>query len=94
MAGVVPVNVIATYIIPLINELERDPIPNIRFNVAKTHQRTSLNSFLILELIPLLKDDPNGISLLNEIVKPSLLRLKDDSDGDVRFYANQAIACF
>jgi hypothetical protein len=34
------VDVIATYIIPLINELERDPIPNIRFNVAKTHQRT------------------------------------------------------
>ena len=35
-------DVIATYIIPLINELERDPIPNIRFNVAKTHQRTLL----------------------------------------------------
>lgn len=32
-------DVIATYIIPLVNELERDPIPNIRFNVAKTHQR-------------------------------------------------------
>jgi serine/threonine-protein phosphatase 2A regulatory subunit A len=87
------VDVIASYIIPLVNELERDPIPNIRFNVAKTHQRIS--PYLpYLELIPLLKDDPNGISLLNEIVKPSLLRLKDDSDGDVRFYANQAISCF
>jgi hypothetical protein len=54
----------------------------------------SLIDLLTLELIPLLKDDPNGISLLNEIVRPSLLRLKDDSDGDVRFYANQAISCF
>lgn len=87
---------IASYIIPLINELERDPIPNIRFNVAKTHQRIALSSpvSLILDLIPLLKDDPNGVTLLNEVVKPSLFRLKDDSDGDVRYYATQAIQCF
>ena len=86
---------IATYIIPLVNELERDPIPNIRFNVAKTHQRNPLpNLLLTSELIPLLRDDPNGVTLLNDIVKPSLLRLKDDSDGDVRYYANQAIQCF
>lgn len=90
-----PIDVIATYIIPLINELERDPIPNIRFNVAKTHQRTPLlQTVAYTELIPLLRDDPNGVTLLNDIVKPSLLRLKDDSDGDVRFYANQAIQCF
>ena len=50
--------------------------------------------FTYTELIPLLRDDPNGVTLLNDIVKPSLLRLKDDSDGDVRFYANQAIQCF
>jgi hypothetical protein len=49
---------------------------------------------LMSELISLLRDDPNGVTLLNDIVKPSLLRLKDDSDGDVRFYANQAIQCF
>ena len=75
--------------------MEHDPIPNIRFNVAKTHQRTShISPRLIPELIPLLRSDPNGVTLLNDIVKPSLLRLKDDSDGDVRFYANQAIQCF
>jgi serine/threonine-protein phosphatase 2A regulatory subunit A len=53
-----------------------------------------LKASLTIELIPLLRDDPNGITLLNDIVKPSLLRLKDDSDGDVRYYANQAIQCF
>ena len=52
------------------------------------------NLSLMSELISLLRDDPNGVTLLNDIVKPSLLRLKDDSDGDVRFYANQAIQCF
>jgi serine/threonine-protein phosphatase 2A regulatory subunit A len=88
--------VIASYIIPLINELERDPIPNIRFNVAKTHQRIvpSSKDSLIIDLIPLLKEDPNGVTLINEYVKPSLFRLKDDSDGDVRYYANKAIQCF
>ena len=75
--------------------MERDPIPNIRFNVAKTHQRTPLHtSILTTELIPLLKNDPNGIQLLTEVIKPSLLRLKDDSDGDVRYFADRAIQCF
>ena len=87
---------IATYIIPLVSELERDPIPNIRFNVAKTHQRTPLHASTLTatELIPLLKNDPNGIQLLTEVIKPSLLRLKDDSDGDVRYFADRAIQCF
>jgi hypothetical protein len=48
----------------------------------------------MIELIPLLKDDPNGVTLLNDVIKPSLLRLKDDSDGDVRYYAARAIQCF
>ena len=54
----------------------------------------SFNARLIVELIPLLRDDPNGITLLNDAIKPSLLRLKDDSDGDVRYFANRAIQCF
>jgi serine/threonine-protein phosphatase 2A regulatory subunit A len=75
--------------------LERDPIPNIRFNVAKTHERISLVTIeLIIELIPLLKNDPSGAQLLNDVIKPSLLRLKDDSDGDVRYFADRAIQCF
>ena len=88
--------IVASYILPLVNELEHDPIPNIRFNVAKTHQRFTSPFFLQLtvELIPLLKGDPNGLTLLNDVIKPSLLRLKEDSDGDVRYFANQAIQCF
>jgi hypothetical protein len=56
--------------------------------------RPPITPSLIIDLIPLLKDDPNGVTLLNEVVKPSLFRLKDDSDGDVRYYATQAIQCF
>ena len=51
-------------------------------------------TLLMLELIPLLRNDPNGVTLLNDVVKPSLNRLKDDSDGDVRYFANEAISCF
>jgi serine/threonine-protein phosphatase 2A regulatory subunit A len=90
------VDLIADYIIPLINELERDPIPNIRFNVAKTHQRTAFPfcNLTNLELIPLLKSDPRGAVIIRDFIRPSLNRLKDDSDGDVRYYANRAIQCF
>jgi serine/threonine-protein phosphatase 2A regulatory subunit A len=91
---VVPVDVIAGYIIPLVNELERDPIPNIRFNVAKTHQRIPSLFSLISELIPLLQGDPEGVTIINDVIKPSLLRLKEDSDGDVRYFANRAIQAF
>ncbi|KAG1410945.1 hypothetical protein G6F57_023884 [Rhizopus arrhizus] len=61
--------------------MSKDPIPNIRFNVAK-----SLES-----LIPLLKKDPNTGELVNSSVKPTLEKLCTDQDGDVRFFATRAL---
>jgi serine/threonine-protein phosphatase 2A regulatory subunit A len=68
-------------ILPTITELSKDPIPNIRFNVAK-----SLES-----LIPLLKKDPNTAELVSSSVKPTLEKLCTDQDGDVKFFATRAL---
>lgn len=68
-------------ILPTITELSKDPIPNIRFNVAK-----SLES-----LIPLLKKDADTAELVDSSVKPTLEKLRTDQDVDVRFFATKAL---
>lgn len=64
--------------LPTIVSLSNDPIPNIRFNVAKTLET----------LFPLLKHD--GDTLANTI-HPVLQKLSGDTDVDVRFYATRAL---
>ncbi|KAJ3261417.1 T-complex protein 1 subunit zeta [Boothiomyces macroporosus] len=67
--------VISSYIIPIAAGLAIDTIPNIRFNVAKAYST----------MIPLLKNGQEGV--LNEKIKPILSKLGEDSDVDVRYYA-------
>ena len=62
--------------------LSTDPIPNIRFNVAKAYAA----------VIPILKKTDGSQSLVPEVIKPTLLKLADDGDVDVRFYAHNALA--
>lgn len=62
--------------LPLVLRMAQDPVPNIRFNVAKTLQT----------LIPLL--DPNVVQTK---VKTTLSKLFDDADRDVKFFAGQAL---
>lgn len=76
-------DVIRDQIIPLTATLATDPIPNIRFNVAKA----------IGSMIPLLKQS-NLQAVLIEKIKPTLSKMLEDSDVDVRFYAQQSLNAF
>ncbi|KAF7722403.1 hypothetical protein EC973_003179 [Apophysomyces ossiformis] len=69
------------FVLPTVIDLSRDPIPNIRFNVAK-----SLES-----LVPLLNKDEATAVLNGSIVKPALETLSQDSDTDVKFFAVRAL---
>lgn len=76
----VNLEIIRDHIIPTVTSMVADPIPNIRFNVAKSLEI----------LIPVLQKIPEGTALLDQIVKPALLKLSEDADNDVRFYARRA----
>ena len=71
--------VLKDQIIPAIMTLSKDPIPNIRFNVAKS----------IENLIASLKKH-NMHSVIQDQVKVNLNKLKEDPDMDVRYYALKA----
>ncbi len=58
-----------------------DPIPNIRFNVAKAFE--VLSSVLI--------KTPEGKEVIKTKIGPALEKLKEDSDADVRFFAQKAL---
>lgn len=62
-------------------ELAKDPIPNIRFNVAKS-----------LEVIATSHGKTqDGKQFMSEWVLPTLERQKNDSDADVRYFATRAL---
>lgn len=60
----------------LVDSLARDSVPNVRLNVAKT-----------LSQIARYVQPP---SLVQQRVKPALERLRQDADGDVHYFAEQA----
>jgi serine/threonine-protein phosphatase 2A regulatory subunit A len=85
----------------MINQLIEDPIPNIRFNVAKSYG-VLLN---VLRQLPaegtLASVKPGsaatgpsemGLELIQKQIVPSLEKLQGDSDVDVRYFAAQALA--
>jgi serine/threonine-protein phosphatase 2A regulatory subunit A len=61
--------------------LVNDPIPNIRFNVAKSLEvlATTLNA------------TPEGQKLSQTQIIPAVETLRNDSDADVRYFANKAL---
>lgn len=84
MAEALPPAMVKDAILPTIIEMSEDPIPNIRFNVAK-----SLES-----LIPLLKNDPNTVGFIDSLVKTTLDKLSGDQDVDVKFFATRALESY
>ncbi|KAJ3329701.1 protein phosphatase 2, regulatory subunit A, partial [Blyttiomyces sp. JEL0837] len=81
LSHAVNAEVLKEYIVPTISSMTTDPIPNIRFNVAKSME----------QIIPLLrKADLNN--LVNDPIKPSLVKLSEDADQDVRYFAVHALA--
>ncbi|KAK4179665.1 armadillo-type protein [Triangularia setosa] len=101
LASVVTLDVVAESILPMLEKLTGDDIPNIRFNVAKTYS-------VIIGVLRRLSDQgtiftleqagapftasPRGQQLIDERVTPCLEKLQRDDDVDVRFFAAQGIA--
>ena len=68
-------------ILPVLLQLMTDPIPNIRFNVAKSFE-------VVSETLTSL---PEGPAVAKERVIPAVESLKNDSDADVRYFAGRAL---
>ena len=94
-------DVIAKSILPMLDKMVDDDIPNIRFNVAKTYS-VLINALRRLPeegtLHSLEKDgaeitpSPRGNELIQQRVLPNLSKLQKDDDVDVRFFATTAAA--
>lgn len=80
---VVDTSVIVNKILPFIDHLIADPVPNIRFNVAK--------AYLIAVEALLKQPSPEVVKLIDEDILSNLNVLLNDSDVDVRYYANKSI---
>lgn len=73
--------VIRDSVLDMLLQLASDPIPNIRFNVAKA-----------LEIIATsVGDAPEGVQLVQQKIAPVLEALKNDQDADVRFFSSRAL---
>ncbi|KAF8936600.1 hypothetical protein BGZ58_003983 [Dissophora ornata] len=81
MASAVTPEVIRDFILPTVTNLVSDPIPNIRFNVAKS----------IEALIPVLSQNSDTKPLVDQQLKPALVKLSQDTDNDVRFFSQKAL---
>lgn len=69
-------------ILPFINHLSGDSVPNIRFNVAKSYA-------IIVESLG--TDLPTYKELIRSTIIPSLETLSQDSDVDVKYFASQSL---
>lgn len=92
-------DVIAKSILPMLDKMVEDDIPNIRFNVAKTYS-VLINSLRRLpeegtlysleqqggEIVP----SPRGAELIQQRIVPNLQKLQKDDDVDVRYFATTA----
>lgn len=73
--------VIRDNVLQVLIDLTVDPIPNIRFNVAKS-----------LEVIATtIGGMPEGLELSKKQIVPAVEVLRNDADADVRYFANRAL---
>jgi serine/threonine-protein phosphatase 2A regulatory subunit A len=91
--------VIAKSILPMLDKLVTDDIPNIRFNVAKTYS-------VLIDVLRRLPESgtlyalekegtpfspsPRGTEIIEERILPNLEKLQKDDDVDVRYFATAA----
>jgi serine/threonine-protein phosphatase 2A regulatory subunit A len=102
LAPALSLPVIAKSVIPILSQLVADPIPNIRFNVAKSYA-------VLVDILKRLPDDDKttiaelekqpgssfpgserGAQLIRDEVIPQLEKLMQDDDVDVRYFATTA----
>jgi serine/threonine-protein phosphatase 2A regulatory subunit A len=74
MAPALDVAIIRDTVLDAALNLVNDPIPNIRFNVAKCLET----------LAAVLAGSPDGQDLVQRRIIPTLKKLQEDSDADVR----------
>jgi len=84
----------------MITQLVDDPIPNIRFNVAKSFGvLIGVLRNLPADGNPLSKNEvaqptaepsPQGLEVIQQKIIPALEKLQADDDIDVRYFASQA----
>ncbi|KAF8168088.1 armadillo-type protein [Crassisporium funariophilum] len=73
--------IVRTDVIGPLLELSKDPIPNIRFNVAKA-----------LEVMATaFGNSAEGRAFIQDWITPALERQKTDQDADVRYFASRAL---
>jgi len=99
LAPAVDVKIIESSILPMMDTLVTDAIPNIRFNVAKSYGiliETLRKLPATGTLLQLEKEDkaptgsPKGDELISKQILPNLEKLQQDSDVDVRYFATTA----
>ena len=96
LAPVVTLDIIKESILPIMDRLVSDPIPNIRFNVAKSYQ-VLIDTLRKLPAEGTLaqaaeNDAPSskGQDMISTQIMPNLEKLQQDEDADVRYFATVA----
>ena len=69
-------DVVTVEILPILLEMAADPVPNIRFNVARE----------LVDITPIC-----GKTVYETQVSPMLSMMMEDQDRDVRFYAEKTM---
>lgn len=81
MAPSLSLDVIRDSVLQTLLTLVSDPIPNIRFNVAKS-----------LEVVAItIGKTPDGKAVAQEKIVPAVTSLTNDPDADVRYFATRAL---
>ncbi|BDD59344.1 hypothetical protein MPDQ_007586 [Monascus purpureus] len=101
LAPVVTLDVIETSILPILDRLVTDEIPNIRFNVAKSYA-VLIDTLRRIPADKTLSDieksgeavtpSPRGQEIIQQRILPILEKLQEDEDVDVRYFATTAAA--
>lgn len=81
MAPSLNLEVIKDPVLQTLLSLVADPIPNIRFNVAKSLEVVATTYGSV----------PEGQELAKEKIVPAVESLQNDPDADVRFFASRAL---
>ncbi|CRG85787.1 protein phosphatase 2 (formerly 2A), regulatory subunit A [Talaromyces islandicus] len=99
LAPVVNLSIIDNSILPILERLVNDDIPNIRFNVAKSYA-VLIDTLRRLPADGTLQDveksgetktpSPQGQELIQQRIVPQLEKLQEDDDVDVRYFATTA----
>ena len=99
LAPVLTLGVIESSILPILDKLVSDEIPNIRFNVAKSYSvliktlrsiPTDKTLAQVEESKEAITPSPRGLEIIQQKILPILEKLQEDEDVDVRYFATTA----